>query len=69
MLIPQTTVDTTPTNAVSASSKKQITENKLIQHGQGTLPGNKASNPSIPHPGNQHKLYSSPLPQSPKQLP
>uniref|UniRef100_A0A0E0L6K1 Myb-like domain-containing protein n=1 Tax=Oryza punctata TaxID=4537 RepID=A0A0E0L6K1_ORYPU len=69
MLIPQTTVDTTPTTAVSASSKKQVTENKLIQHGQGTLPGNKASNPSIPHPGNQHKLYSSPLPQSPKQLP
>ncbi|KAF0926677.1 hypothetical protein E2562_027117 [Oryza meyeriana var. granulata] len=69
MLIPQTTVDTTPTNSVSASSKKRVTENKLIQHGQGTLPGNKASNPSIPHPGNQHKLYSSPLPQSPKQLP
>ncbi|XP_006654875.1 chromatin modification-related protein EAF1 B-like isoform X2 [Oryza brachyantha] len=69
MVIPQTTVDTTPTNAVSTSSKKQVTENKMIQHGQGTLPGNKTSSPSIPHPVNQHKLYSSALPQSPKQLP
>uniref|UniRef100_A0A0D9WKI8 HSA domain-containing protein n=1 Tax=Leersia perrieri TaxID=77586 RepID=A0A0D9WKI8_9ORYZ len=69
MLIPQIAIDTNPTNAVSASSKKQVSENKLIQHGQGTLPGNKTSNLSIPHLANQHKLYSSPLPQSPKQLP
>ncbi|KAG8086576.1 hypothetical protein GUJ93_ZPchr0010g7291 [Zizania palustris] len=70
MLIPQTTVDTAPANVVSASSKKQISENKLVQHGQGTLPGAgiKTSSPSRPHPGNLHKLYISPSPQSPKQL-
>ncbi|KAL5230800.1 hypothetical protein ABZP36_029576 [Zizania latifolia] len=69
MLIPQTTVDAAPANVVSASSKKQVSENKLVQHGQGTLPGSKTSSPSRPHPGNLHKLYISPSPQSPKQLP
>lgn len=70
MLIPQTApVDTTPASAFSTSPKKQVSDKKLVQHGQGFFPGNKASTSSMPQPGNQHKLYTSPLPQSPKQLP
>lgn len=69
MLIPQTpAVDAAPASAVSTCSKKQASDKNLMQHGQGSSPGNKASTSAIPQPGNQHMLYAS-LPQSPKQLP
>uniref|UniRef100_A0A453A4E0 Uncharacterized protein n=1 Tax=Aegilops tauschii subsp. strangulata TaxID=200361 RepID=A0A453A4E0_AEGTS len=57
---PQTpAADATPPSAVPTASKKQVPDRNLMQHGQGSSAGNKASTAVTPQPGNQHKLYAS----------
>ncbi|XP_044985271.1 chromatin modification-related protein EAF1 B-like [Hordeum vulgare subsp. vulgare] len=65
MVSPQTpAADATPASSVPTTSKKQVPDRNLMQHGQGSSGGNKASNSVTPQPGNQHKLYA-PVQQPP----
>lgn len=60
MVTPQTpAADATPASTVPTATKKQVPDRNLMQHGQGSSSGNKASTSVTPQPGNQHKLYAS----------